>query len=563
MTKATPMLGALDAAGASDPGLARDVNEDRFYVDPTRGIFIVVDGVGGQAAGGKAADIALAALKAGLTRDAGTLEHRIREAITLANNEIYRTAATRSEWNGMACVLTAAVVEDGRAVIGHVGDTRLYKLRDGGIQKVTRDHSPVGEREDQGEISEVEAMNHPRRHEVYRDVGSDRHGALDNDFVDVYEIAFEPDAALILCSDGLTDLVDSLVLGQVVRELAGQPQMVVRRLIDAANAAGGKDNVTVVYVEGERFAEKPAPQGDPSEITRRRPSAAVEADQLRPAPEDRGRAASSKGASNVNVAVAGILAFLAGAGVVLTYPYWSAHIGGAVVLPPSTSASIVVRPTESIATALQRATSGSQVIVEPGEYRERLVLQSGVVVVSRVPHGATLRLPGGARDTDAAVVADGVSGAMLIGFRILGDVATPLGTGVLIRDSDIDVMDVEISGATSVAIDVRDRARVNLVGSTIQSVAGAALAATPGTALRVANNRFVRHDTSNRVVAPMVIPAGIDAKFGGNIFQGFGRGDFAGLSEPLRSRLAQQNLFVEQTDSRPNTDELPPNGRSR
>ena len=130
----------------------------------------------------------------------------------------------------MACVLTVVVVDDGRAIVGHVGDTRLYKLRDGRIDKVTRDHSPVGEREDAHEISELEAMHHPRRNEVYRDVGSEPHEPGDPDFVDLHEIPFEPDAALLLCSDGLTDLIDSSAIQQIVERSAGRPQQVVKAL---------------------------------------------------------------------------------------------------------------------------------------------------------------------------------------------------------------------------------------------------------------------------------------------------------------------------------------------
>src|SRR5262249_22107999 len=147
-----------------------------------------------------------------------------------------------------------AVVEDGRAVVGHVGDTRLYKLRNGRIEKITRDHSPVGEREDAREISEVEAMRHPRRNEVYRDVGSEMHDELDPDFIDLHELPFEPDAALLLCSDGLTDLVDSATIRDLTIQFAGRPPEVVSALIHAANDAGGKDNVTAVYVEGDQFA---------------------------------------------------------------------------------------------------------------------------------------------------------------------------------------------------------------------------------------------------------------------------------------------------------------------
>src|SRR6185369_9271126 len=209
------IINALHAAGQTDPGRQRSVNEDRCHCDATRGILVVIDGVGGQAAGGKAADVALSMLRARLERETGAIAQRIREAITIANNEIFRLAATRPEWHGMACVLTVVVVENGLATIGHVGDTRLYKLRDNRIEKITRDHSPVGEREDAQEISEREAMRHPRRNEVYRDVGSDPHEAADDEFVDIAEIHFESDAALLLCSDGLTDLVDSTAIADV------------------------------------------------------------------------------------------------------------------------------------------------------------------------------------------------------------------------------------------------------------------------------------------------------------------------------------------------------------
>src|SRR5919112_1624652 len=114
----------LTAAGDTDPGLQREVNEDRFHIDVARGIFVVVDGVGGQAAGGKAADVALTMLRTRLERETGATADRVREAITIANNEIHRIAALRPEWAGMACVLTVAVIRDQIAIVGHVGDTR-------------------------------------------------------------------------------------------------------------------------------------------------------------------------------------------------------------------------------------------------------------------------------------------------------------------------------------------------------------------------------------------------------------------------------------------------------
>ena len=116
----------------------------------------------------------------------------------------------------------------------------------------------------------------------------------------------------------------------------------------------------------------------------------------------------------------------------------------------------VVQPTESIADAIQRARPGSRVVVEPGEYREQLRLRDNVRVVSRVPRGATIRLPVTASELEPAVVAAGLSTAEFMGFRIIGDAATPLGVGLLVTDSALSIVDVEITGAITVAIDFSD-----------------------------------------------------------------------------------------------------------
>src|SRR5580704_19026784 len=258
----------LRCAGDSHPGMVRTNNEDRFHFDPDRGIFLVIDGIGGHAAGEKAADIAMGRVRARLERQTGSTEERIREAITVANNEILREAGANPEWQGMACVLTVAVVDNGSATIGHVGDSRLYKIRRGEIRKCTHDHSPVGEREDNREISEAEAMRHPRRNEVYRDVGSEEHTPDDPDFIEVLRVPFEPDSALLLCSDGLSDQVTSGEILRTVLANAGHPGGAVHELIEAANRAGGKDNVSVLVVEGEQFAavrQAPAAIAPPAE----------------------------------------------------------------------------------------------------------------------------------------------------------------------------------------------------------------------------------------------------------------------------------------------------------
>ncbi len=243
-----------NAACGTDLGRVRQNNEDLPFIDMDLGVFVVIDGVGGHLAGEEAAATALEMIYARLTRQTGSIASRIREAITLANNEVYERAKTNQDWAGMACVLTVAVAESNRLVVGHVGDTRMYKIHRGKIRKVTHDHSPVGLREDRGEISEAVAMKDPRRNEVFRDVGSKWHDTHDDDFIEVIAEHFEPDSAWIMCSDGLSDLVASERILRVVEENRGDPEAVVDRLIADANEAGGKDNVTVVYIEGDHFA---------------------------------------------------------------------------------------------------------------------------------------------------------------------------------------------------------------------------------------------------------------------------------------------------------------------
>jgi serine/threonine protein phosphatase PrpC len=511
---------ALRAAGDSHPGLQRPINEDRFHYDPVRGLFIVVDGVGGQAAGEKAAETALAMLRTRLERETGEIEDRVREAIAIANNEIHRLASLRTEWQGMACVLTIAVVANGGVVVGHVGDTRLYKLRGGRIDKVTHDHSPVGEREDAGELSEIDAMQHPRRNEVYRDVGSERHDAGDAQFIDILHVPFEPDAALLLCSDGLTDCVPSAAIQAIVRDYAGHPYEIVRALIDAANDAGGKDNVTVVYAEGPRFF-----QGEETrDLRARRVSAA-------PAPPERAAAAEAIAPAAEIPAVVEtrsprwmLWALIVSLVTVAAFALYSERdrflIRTELPGPGTAATRIAVRAGGSIADALERAAAGTEVVVEPGEYRERLRLRDGVHVVSQVPRGASIRLPVGASESDAAVVAFDITGAALSGFRIIGDAATPLGTGVIVRNSDLALSDVEITGAQTAAIEYAGGSGGSLVAGFLHDNPGVAIKVRAGASPRIAHNLFVRNATSERAPGTLLVEADARPVLTANTFQG-------------------------------------------
>ena len=289
-----------------------------------------------------------------------------------------------------------------RAGGGQSGDHRSRRrhplVQDCGtvsIEKVTRDHSPVGEREDGDELSELEAMRHPRRNEVYRDVGSEAHDAADPDFVDLQEISFEADEALLLCSDGLTDLVPSASLNQIVPDVLRRSRQVVRVLIDAAKDAGGKDNITVVYVEGDNAAIIPRRgqddrlPGPPLARRRDRPGARLTATRR-----------------GVRLAIVILIVVLIGA------CSRGAHSGWLPALPslprpqPSRRSG---RPGQRVHRGgVGAGEPGSQIVVEPGEYREQLSLRDDVRIVSRLPRGATMRLPVAASEGEPAVVAEGL-----------------------------------------------------------------------------------------------------------------------------------------------------------
>jgi PPM family protein phosphatase len=138
----------------------------------------------------------------------------------------------------------------------------------------------VGEREDAGELNEAEAMTHPRRHEVFRDVGSRRRLPDEDDFIEMKEFLFKPDAAILLCSDGLSDLLTSAEMLQVIERYDGDPAQVAGELVDAANLLGGRDNITAIFVAGSEFLGNASPTAAEARtrnaITKARDELAVE-----------------------------------------------------------------------------------------------------------------------------------------------------------------------------------------------------------------------------------------------------------------------------------------------
>jgi serine/threonine protein phosphatase PrpC len=455
---------ALKFAGRTDLGRVRRNNEDAFHIDADRGIFLVVDGIGGQAAGEKAAAIAVERLRARLERQTGATEQRIREAIAIANNEILKAARANPEWEGMACVLTVAVLENGpglensSAIVGHVGDSRLYHLRRGEIAKVTHDHSPVGEREDKGEIGEAEAMRHPRRNEVFRDVGSEEHEPDDANFIEIQRIPFDAESALLLCSDGLSDLVPAADIQRAVERNAGDPDAAIRELVDAANRAGGKDNITVVVVEGDQFNPPAAPAATP--------------------------ASTNPFASRPAVFFYGLALALAAAW--FARPYF---IPLPVVIQPRVLSAGAGTRFGTITAALAEARANDTVEVLAGEYPEQVNLKSGVNLRSRVPREARLIATVG---TGPAMVAKDVHNVRVSGFLIQGDAQNPLGaTGILLDNSSVDIESVDIEGA-NIGIEIRGAASPTVSGNAIHDCIAEGLLITGPSSPLISHNSFQR-----------------------------------------------------------------------
>lgn len=516
---------------ASDPGLQRANNEDRVFVDEAAGIFLVVDGVGGHAAGEKAAEVAVQTIPRHFAAAEGPVEDRMREAIAAANNKIFELAQENSEWQGMACVLTLAVAHDERLTVGHVGDSRLYLAWDGKLRKLTSDHSPVGEREDQGQLTEEEAMKHPRRNEVFRDVGSRLRDARGDDFIEIRQVPFRPDAAFLLCSDGLSDAVPSSRISAIVETYDGDPEGVAQRLVDAANLAGGRDNISVVFVAGPEFdgAEGRA-------IREARTRHAI----------TRMRRTASRWRSVAN-RCAWLLAGM-GLGIVLwnvasratTKPQTPVTLPAVV---PHAATIVATSDPRGILSALSAARPGDTIEVPAGRYLGPIVLKDGVTLVSQKPREAVVHTdPSAVSNAGVAVIAHGIRSGRLVGFRVEGTDAAPLATGVLLDGSAIEVEDMEISGAGDCGVRISGASGGALRANYIHDNPGCGIWIGGGSSPRLIGNRISKNGT-----APGALRPGIDIEppaspaLENNVITGNGRRDFGGAAPEAVETFKRNN----------------------
>ncbi len=243
------------AAGLSDLGKCRKVNQDQFLLDSSLGLYAIADGMGGHAAGEVASDLAINALAGSLRShsESGSVHwtpergaELFREALNEGNRKICESVANRAEWRGMGTTMVALVLAGETAVIGHVGDSRAYLLRDGKLRQLTSDHSWVNEQVKLGLLTREQAYRHPMRNIVTRALGNQP--AVE---VDVVVEVVQPDDIFALCSDGLSGMVGDEEIAEILVKHGDVPRDACRVLVDQANQYGGEDNVTVVVLAGE------------------------------------------------------------------------------------------------------------------------------------------------------------------------------------------------------------------------------------------------------------------------------------------------------------------------
>lgn len=259
--------------GLTDTGRQRSNNEDTFIaqrvVKENAIIASVIDGVGGYSGGEVAAALARESFLNRLNKNPGDAIPTLVDCFNLANERIFKDKQEVAGRNNMACVATLAIIDidNNQFYYAHVGDTRLYLLRDKSLVKITQDHSFVGYLEDSHRLTEEAAMVHPKRNEINKALGFESDLSSKIDYVETGQSPFLPADILLLCSDGLTDMVNKqditeiLTSGNTLKEKC-------RLLIEIANENGGRDNITVVLVENDKtpgrheatmpsFSEKP------------------------------------------------------------------------------------------------------------------------------------------------------------------------------------------------------------------------------------------------------------------------------------------------------------------
>jgi len=247
----------IKAAGYTDKGCIRERNEDCILVDRTRQLFIVADGMGGERGGQRASQLAVSTVQEyfsstrsfadsdwpfGYLHDLDLVQNRMLTAIKLANRDI-RSAAKSGEFAGMGSTLTVVYVVGSIAVIGSVGDSRVYLYRSGILRQITRDDSLIGNLTETGALTEAQAAIHPQRH-----VLTEAAGARDDVNVEVKELELAHGDRLLVCSDGAHGVLDDLIFATALSVME-HPEETTRYLVSRAKREGGPDNISCIIID--------------------------------------------------------------------------------------------------------------------------------------------------------------------------------------------------------------------------------------------------------------------------------------------------------------------------
>jgi len=232
--------------GKTDKGLVRKENEDAFCIEKDLGLLAIADGMGGHASGEVASKMAIEILKDSLKKEGQPLPDRLNSGVKLANRTIYEASRSQSQLNGMGTTLTALQLDGNRLSIAHVGDSRAYLIRGGVIEQITDDHTIVSEQVAGGMMTREEAARSDMRNILSRALGI----ASEVD-VDVEEFTVSEGDQLVLCSDGLSELIsEDEILSEV--QSTKRPDLACNELVNLANQRGGEDNVTVIVAHLHR-----------------------------------------------------------------------------------------------------------------------------------------------------------------------------------------------------------------------------------------------------------------------------------------------------------------------
>lgn len=243
----------------TDPGRARDNNEDSVVFDEPSLTAVLADGMGGYNAGEIASGMATAFIKSELSRwlteaGEGAKAKEVRRAMEIcvdnANRSIFNSANSNSQYAGMGTTLVVGVFREDKLVIGHIGDSRCYRLRAGVLEQITKDHSLLQEQMDAGLITPEQAATSSIKNLVTRALGVDESVLLE-----VNEHLVQAGDTYLMCSDGLSDMIDDDAIAKIVTEEAPL-ELKAKQLIDQANDNGGRDNISVLLVEVHEAPEK-------------------------------------------------------------------------------------------------------------------------------------------------------------------------------------------------------------------------------------------------------------------------------------------------------------------